>query len=180
MVQASGLTWTIFRLAAALPFAIQLDPGMFDVPLDNRIEYVHSRDVALAIANAIVDDNVWRRLLLIGGGPRCQYYFREIVECILGAVGVGMLPDEAFTTEPFPTDWLDTTVSQRLLRYQQHTLDDYLDEMKVALGSKRVLVKAFRPLVRRWLLSKSPYYAKHGVRSRLGRCTVSRTTINPS
>ena len=160
MVQASGGAWAIFRLSAALPFAIQLDPGMFDVPLDNRIEYVHSRDVALAIANAIVNDNVWGRLLLIGGGPRCQYRFREIVERILGAVGVGMLPDEAFSAVPFPTDWVDTTVSQRLLDYQRRDLDDYVAEMKTVLGFRRTLVKLFRPWVRRWLLSKSPYYAR--------------------
>jgi hypothetical protein len=36
------------------------------------MEYVHSHDVALAIANAIVNDRVWGRLLLIGGGRRCQ------------------------------------------------------------------------------------------------------------
>lgn len=162
MVHASGLEWVIFRLAAALPFAIQLDPGMFDVPLDNRMEYVHSRDVALAIAHAIVHENVWGRLLLIGGGPRCQYRFREIAERILEAAGVGMLPDEAFTTRPFATDWIDTTVSQQLLRYQQRTLDDYLVEMKVALGARRALARAFRPLVRQWLLSKSPYYHRRG------------------
>ncbi|MBN1579537.1 MAG: NAD(P)-dependent oxidoreductase [Anaerolineae bacterium] len=160
MVQGSGLTWVIFRLSAALPFAIQLDPGMFDVPLCNRMEYVHSRDVSLAIANAIVSDNVWGRLLLIGGGLRCQYTYREIVERILGAVGVGMLPDEAFGTTPFCTDWVDTTVSQQLLSYQQRDLGDYIEEMKIALGFRRALVKVFRPLVRWQLLRKSPYYER--------------------
>lgn len=160
LVQASGLTWAIFRLSAVLPFAIQLDPGMFDVPLSNRMEYVHSRDVALAIGNAIVNDTIWGRLLLIGGGERCQYTYRDIVERILGAVGVGMLPDEAFGTTPFCTDWVDTTVSQRLLNYQQRDLGDYIAEMKVALGFKRTLVKLLRPLVRRQLLRKSPYYSQ--------------------
>lgn len=61
MVRWSGLDWAIFRLAAALPLAIQLDPGMFDVPLDNRMEYVHSRDVALAIAHALECEEAWAR-----------------------------------------------------------------------------------------------------------------------
>ena len=160
MVQSSGLEWTIFRLAAAMPFAIQLDPGMFDVPLDNRMEFVHSRDVGLAIANAIGSEDAWGKILLIGGGPRCQYYFREIVERILGAVGVGMLPDEAFSTTPFCTDWIDTTESQKLLHYQQRDLEDYVSEMKQVLGFRRTLARAFRPWVRRALLKKSPYYGR--------------------
>ncbi|MCK4448976.1 MAG: NAD(P)-dependent oxidoreductase, partial [Anaerolineae bacterium] len=49
MVKSSGLEWAILRLSATLPLAIQLDPGMFDVPLDNRMEYVHTRDVGLAL-----------------------------------------------------------------------------------------------------------------------------------
>lgn len=53
MVRTSGLEWAIYRFAAALPIALKLDPGMFDVPLDNRMEFVHSRDVARAIANGV-------------------------------------------------------------------------------------------------------------------------------
>jgi UDP-glucose 4-epimerase len=160
MVQSSGLEWLIFRLAAALPFAIKLDPGMFDVPLNNRMEFVHSRDVGLAIANAISREDVWERLLLIGGGPRCQYYFREIAERILEATGAGMLPEAAFSSTPFCTDWMDTTTSQKLLHYQRHDLGDYVQEMTEVLGYRRLLVRLFRPWVRRWLLHQSPYYRR--------------------
>lgn len=160
MVLTSGLRWCIFRLAASLPLAIQLDPGMFDVPLDNRMEFVHTRDVGLAIAHAVVSQEVWGRLLLIGGGPRCQYRFREIVQRALEAVGVGMLQDEAFSSTPFCTDWMDTSESQRLLHFQTRDLGDYLEEMKKLLGPRRFWVRLFRPLVRRWLLSRSPYYGR--------------------
>ena len=116
MVRASGLDWVIFRLAATLPLAIQLDPGMFDVPLENRMEFVYTRDVGLAIANGVGSEDVWGRVLLIGGGARCQYTYREIVRRILEAMGVGMLPEQAFGSVPFCTDWLDTSESHRLLR----------------------------------------------------------------
>ena len=157
-VKASGLEWTILRLSATLPLAIQLDPGMFDVPLDNRMEYVHTRDVGLAMTNAVSSEDVWGKTLLIGGGPRCQYHYREIVGRILEATGVGMLPEEAFGTTPFPTDWVDTTESQHLLDYQRRDLGDYIQEMAVLLGYRRYLIRAFRPIVRRWLLGKSPYW----------------------
>ena len=158
LVRTSGLEWSIYRLSAALPFAIKLDPGMFDVPLDNRMEFVHSRDIGLAIANGMSQPDIWRKVLLIGGGARCQYYYREIVERVLAAAGMGMLPPEAFSQVQFATDWVDTGESQRLLAYQTRTLDDYIREMKAALGARRWLFRAARPLARRILLSRSPYY----------------------
>jgi UDP-glucose 4-epimerase len=162
MVRASGLDWTIFRLAATLPLAIQLDPGMFDVPLENRMEFVYTRDVGLAIANGVSSEDVWGKILLIGGGPRCQYTYREIVGRILEAMGVGMLPEGAFGSTPFCTDWLDTTESQALLDYQRCDLEDYVQEMVALLGTRRHLIRLFRPVVRRWLLRKSPYFRDSG------------------
>ena len=157
MIRASGLVWTILRLSAALPIRLILDPGMFDVPLDNRIEYVHSRDVGLALANAVECGGVWGKTLLIGGGPKCRFYYRELVARILAAVGVGMLPDKAFTKTPYSVDWLDTSESQRLLEYQHRTLDDYIGDTRRALGAKLTLIKLFRPLVRYLMLRQSPY-----------------------
>jgi len=158
MVRTSGLEWAILRFAAAMPISLKLDPGMFDVPLGNRMEFVHTRDVGLAVANAAASPHVWGRLLLIGGGSRCQYYYREIVERVLTAAGVGMLPEAAFTTAPFATDWLDTSESQRLLQYQQRDLGDYIREVVAALGPRRRLAQAFRPLVRYSLVRQSPYF----------------------
>jgi len=53
MIRASRLPWAILRLAATPPLRLIVDPGMFDVPLDNRIEFIHRRDGALAITNAV-------------------------------------------------------------------------------------------------------------------------------
>jgi UDP-glucose 4-epimerase len=158
LIRSSGLEWAILRLAASLPIAMKLDPAMFDIPLDNRMEYVHTRDAGLAFANAAGSPDVWGRILLIGGGPRCQYLYREITERVLEGLGLGPLPEEAFSSTPFPTDWLDTAESQRLLQYQRHTLDAYIQDMVSHLGPRRVLVRAFRPLVRTVLLKQSPYY----------------------
>jgi nucleoside-diphosphate-sugar epimerase len=171
IVKTSGLKWAILRLSATLPLAMKLDSGMFDVPLDNRMEFTHTQDVGLAMANAVSSNNIWRKILLIGGGPRCQYYYREIAQRILDVMGVGMLPEEAFGSTQFCTDWVDTTESQRLLRYQRRDLGDYVEEMKALLGFRLHLIRLFRPLVRRWLLSKSPYFRS----SQLKRLPASGT-----
>ncbi|MGD1993422.1 MAG: SDR family NAD(P)-dependent oxidoreductase [Anaerolineae bacterium] len=158
LVKASDLTWSILRLSATLPLALQLDPGMFDVPLENRMEFSHTRDVGLAFANAVSSEEIWGRTLLIGGGPGCQLTYRQIVEPILEAMGVGMLPEEAFGSIQFCTDWVDTSESQRLLNYQNRDFDDYVDEMAELAGFKRHLIRLFRPLARWWLLRKSSYW----------------------
>ena len=82
MVKESGLTWTIFRLAAALPVRLVLDSDMFDVPLDNRIEFVHTRDVGLAIANGVrsilvgpLRIEIGREAMTLNISHRCQYPF---------------------------------------------------------------------------------------------------------
>jgi len=157
LVRASGLPWTIFRLAAALPISLILDAGMFDVPLDNRFEFVHRDDVAQAIAHAVTSDAVWRRVFHIGGGPRCQLRYRDVVTRILDAVGIGALPDAAFSRAPYPVDWLDTTESQHLLRYQQRSLEHYIRDLQQRLGWRRAFIRAFRPWVRWHLLRQSPH-----------------------
>ena len=161
MLKASSLEWSILRFAAVLPLNLKLDPGMFDVPLNNRIEYIHTRDVGLALANAVRSDFVWRKILHIGGGTTCQYYYYELVEKIMHAVGLGMLPEWAFGSVPFCTDWLDTTESQMLLRYQRYNLDDYVKDLTKLLGFRRTLSRWFRPIARAALLRKSPYYNKN-------------------
>jgi UDP-glucose 4-epimerase len=158
LVTGSGLTWSIFRLGAALPIRLIMDAGMFDVPLDNRIEFVHTRDVGFALAEALQCDQVWGRVLHIGGGKRCQLYYREMVSAVLGAAGVGKLPAAAFTRVPFSTDWLDTDESQSLLGFQRHTIEDYARDLRASVGSLRYLIQSVRPLVTRYLLKYSPYW----------------------
>lgn len=166
MIRASGLRWAILRLAATLPIALKLDPGMFDVPLDNRMEYVHTRDVGLALANAVRSEHIWGKTLLIGGGSRCQHVFGDIAARIMAALGLEMLPQEAFATTAFATDWLDTAESQALLHYQTRTLDDYLRDMQQAVGWRRPFVRIFKRPVRRALLAQSPHWRRHQAESR--------------
>lgn len=160
LLKVSGLPWVILRLGVGFPLRPVVSGDMFDSPLNNRIEYVYTRDVGLAFANAVISDGALGKILLIGGGPGCQLYYGAIMEQLLVTMGVGMLPAKAFGTKPYYTDWLDTTESQNILKFQGHTFDDYVEEMKSILGYKRHLARLFRPFVRRYLLGKSPYYKR--------------------
>ena len=159
MVRASGLRWCIFRMAD-VPILGPRDPHpiMFEIGLDNRIEALHADDAGLAIANALETPEVWGRILFVGGGPSCQLTYREYLTRMLGAMGVDPLPDEAFSTAEYATDWLDTTESQALLRYQRHTFDDIAEAVAASMGWRRRVASAAGPLARVAILRLSPYY----------------------
>lgn len=163
-LQASALPWTILRLAAAPSLRIsgEMDPILFEIPLDQRVEFVHTRDVGTAFAHAVTADTN-SKVLLIGGGKPVQMLQRDFISSILEAMGIGMLPDSAFrvATKPdewYYTDWLDTDESQHLLHYQSRTYEQYLEELKRAVGFKRHLARLFRGQARKRVLAQSPYY----------------------
>jgi UDP-glucose 4-epimerase len=159
MVRASGLTSCIFRLADVPILGIRdPHPIMFEIGLDNRIESLHADDAGLAIANALDVPEVWGRVLFIGGGPTCQLTYREYLTRLLAAMGVDPLPEEAFSDAVYATDWIDTTESEALLRYQRHTFDDIAEAIAASLGWRRRLASAAGPLARAALLRLSPYY----------------------
>ncbi|MGV9103275.1 MAG: NAD-dependent epimerase/dehydratase family protein [Promethearchaeia archaeon] len=164
IVKKSGLPWTIMRFGVVTPLrlSLDLDPILFEIPLDQRIEFVHTKDIGLALAKGVTADTVGK-VLLLGGGEDCRMYYRDFLASMLDALGIGMLPDEAFITpetveDYFHTDWMDSREAQELLGYQTRSFEKFLEDFKDEMGIKRMLVRLFRPLVRRYLLYKSPYY----------------------
>ncbi len=154
MIHASGIEMLLFRLAAVPAINMSnIDPIMFDIHLDTRMEWISPADVARAIVNGITRINTRGRTLLIGGGKEFQLYYRDFVGRILETIGIGRLPDNAYGQAPFYTDWLDTDEKQRRVTYQ-----DWLKELPVMIGPAKIgAVKALRPFIYPWLLNKSPY-----------------------
>jgi nucleoside-diphosphate-sugar epimerase len=163
MVKESGLDWLIFRFSDML--VIGLRPGhpiMYRIPLDTRMETMHPADGALAVVNALKVPDLWGRgrLLLVGGGSRCQVTYRQFLLGLLTAMGIGPLPEEAFSKEEYVTDWLDTEESQRLLQYQRHSFEDIVNEVAACLGWKKYFISLARPFARQNILRLSPYCKK--------------------
>ena len=76
-------------------------------------------------------------------------------------MGIGALPAEAFSTEARQGGgWMDTSESERLLGYQRWTFDEHLKDVAAKAGYRRVLGRAFGPLVRWYLVRGSPYYRR--------------------
>ena len=157
LLRESGLRWAVLRLGAAIPVQLILNPAMFLIPLSNRIEFVHTRDAGMAIANAVETEAVWGRVWLIGGGARCQLRYGDMLNAFMQLIGQAPLPAEAFNTVDYSVDWLDTQESHQLLNYQQRSYDDYVQDLAGLLGPWLPLVRLFRPVVRWVILRQSPY-----------------------
>lgn len=161
LVRASGLDHAIVRFGAVIDIALtNAHALMFEFPVDVRFEVLHPADAAVAVTNALSKEEVWGRgaLLLLGGGASCQTTYGAFLDSMMTTLGVGALPHEAFTLADYPSDWLDTEESQRLLQFQRHSLDDIRGQVDALLGWRKAVLPLVRPMVRRSILAKSPYY----------------------
>ncbi len=162
-IQKSGLEWAIFRFADVPPLEPrQPHPVMFEIPLDTRFEMVHTHDVGLAIANGIKSP-IWGKIWLIGGGKSCQVYYRDYLNRSLQAAGIKPLPERAFTTQEYCTDWLDTTESEALLHYQRHNFDEIMTDLAKVNAPPtpvRFILPLVAPLVQQQMLKMSAHYKK--------------------
>ncbi len=165
-ITKSNISWTILRFAAITPFEMgwNVPDIMYEIPLKQRIEVADTRDVGLACANAVEVDTAGK-ILFIGGGIGNQLYQLDYVSKMLEALGIGMLPEEAFkpaksVEDYYHCDWMNTDEAQKLLKFQRYSFEDFIRVFKKKIGFKRFLVKLFKPTVRGILLSKSPYYKK--------------------
>jgi nucleoside-diphosphate-sugar epimerase len=158
LVQESGLKWCIMRFAAVTPVEYKPNPMAFYISLDSRMEFTHTKDAGLALANAASSDKVWGKILLIGGGAKNQIRYRDYIHRSMEATGLGAFPEEAFGNLPATPDWIDTSESQALLNYQRHTLDDFLKDRIASLGPRRAELIAQREKIRKEWLDQSPFY----------------------
>ena len=166
MLKESTLPWVTLRVAVVQITSImgRWDPIIFKIPLDQRTELVSAKDVARACVNALTADAVGK-VLLIGGGKSNQMLQRDFMKGVMEAAGIGMLPESAFInpnknseSDWFYTDYYDTQEAQEVLQFQADTFDDYIKELKGIFGPLRILIQLFSPVIRRFLLLKSPYY----------------------
>lgn len=156
IVRASDLPWLIFRVGVVLcPEVTVRDPEilrwMFEVRPENRLEILHPIDAGRAVVHALEEPRAWRRVLPLGGGASCQVRQIDLLEASLGAVGLTPLPPDLCGRQPFYTDWLDTSETEALLRFQRYSFADYRREMAERYRWLRLGTKPLAPWARRAL-----------------------------
>jgi nucleoside-diphosphate-sugar epimerase len=164
LIRKSDLDWVILRLTYIVSVnKIDMDPLMFDMPLETCIEVCHTRDVGYALAETVENQRVNGKILNIGGGENCRIIYRDYIHRMMDIFGLGgdLLPERAFSKKDFHCGFMDTQESERLLQYQHITIQDYFDEVKNNTTFKRLLNRCFpliiRPIAKKYLLNQSPY-----------------------
>ena len=151
MLKTSGLEWAIFRFADVPPLTPRSpDPIMFTIPLDTRIEMLHTYDA--------MKSPIWGQTWLIGGGSSCQVRYRDYLDGALERAGLSRLPESAFGHDPYCTDWLDTSASEELLHYQRHSFEQIMQDLPTTSRATKAVLSLLQPLVRHSLLKMSPYW----------------------
>ena len=137
---------------------------LFEMPFDQRIEFVSAIDCGIALANAITFNEI-NKIFLIGGGKGCQLTGRDFLKGFLDALGLKLPPDKAFKKPTkkddwFYIDWMDTKESQEALEFQTETFQQFTERIKRNHRLRRLFIKIISPLARLALLRISPYYNK--------------------
>jgi nucleoside-diphosphate-sugar epimerase len=158
LIKASGIDYVILRLTAIMYFTFDVSDikRMFSIPLNNRIEFCHPDDLAVAVLNAVKNfDDIKGSTLVVSGGPDQRMLYKDMVGSILDVMGLPLPPSHKFTQEPYYLDWYDTSRSQELLKFQRKSFTDYLKDYSG--GLTRRYSSLFLPFMRYFV---SPLFGK--------------------
>ncbi len=160
IVQASGVEWSIFRLCGILTPRLKIQPLMFHMPLETALEWCHTTDAGLALANAIEKDAIIGHIFNLGGGETCRISARDFLGTMLPMFGLKptLLPDYAFATQNFHSGYYaDSHKLNDLLHFQRQSLDEYFDAVRKRISPlQKTLVKMIpHKIVRNYFVNMS-------------------------
>ena len=133
LVRESSLTNTVvLRIAGIVVPAFLEPPDPWPFMERQRVEMVHRDDAADALYASVSTPDAGGRVFNVGGGPTWQLHGRDYVRDFYEVMGA---PVELATYRATPgwVDWYDTEESQRVLRYQNRSYEDYLAEMRAVI-----------------------------------------------
>ena len=139
---------------------------LFDFPLNGRNEVVMAIDVARAMISAIKlyeEDKaqICNETFFVGGGSKngCQIYNRDLVSGLFDAMGIGLLDEKCFidNCDKYFMDWYDTSKSQKLLQYQNHSFEYYKNQLYEQSKKARPVMKLVSKPLKRMFYKMSPY-----------------------
>ncbi|CAA0110677.1 D-erythronate dehydrogenase [Zhongshania aliphaticivorans] len=154
-LKKSTLPWVILRVGVSVDArTLKADRNtlrqLLSVHPESPLEFVHPKDVALAMCNAAKSDEAIHKTLLIGGGQYCQISHYRFIKTAFAALGL-TLPYNSEISGSYYTHWMDSSEAQKLLTFQHHSFEDYEREMKNKMCLVRMGTWPLRPLLNRIL-----------------------------
>jgi len=131
LVRLAQLPTVVLRIAGIAVPVLQEPPPVWPFTATQRLEMVHREDVVTALYKALITPAARGKTLNIAGGATWQTVGQQYVADHYEILGVPLdLATFRTPEEPGWVDWYDTTESQRLLDYQQHSYSSYLDTLR--------------------------------------------------
>ncbi len=173
LVESSKATYCILRLAGVLPtnlgipYFLSMIKLMFDLPLKARGEFVLDVDVATALVSA-AEDLCGRALFrskkgFLGGGSLNGFQLtnEQMLKDVFNQVGLRFPRAPLFSCEinSYYLDWYDTSETQALFSYQNHSFEGWKDLVRVKLAKYRVPIVIFQKPILYWLEKLSKNYS---------------------
>jgi nucleoside-diphosphate-sugar epimerase len=128
-VLASGVPAVILRISGISVPALLEIPRPWFFTRDQKVEFIHLHDAALAVANCVGNaatlDHIWQ----IAGGNAWRTTGQGYSDAVCAAYD---FPAESATFMDTPNwpAWFDTTESQAKLSYQQHSFKDFIAQLR--------------------------------------------------
>jgi nucleoside-diphosphate-sugar epimerase len=137
-ILADGRPCAILRISGISVPALLEIPRPWFFTLDQKMEYVHLNDVALAVTACVGNQEILGLTLQIAGGGDWRMAGRDYSRAVCAAFDMPFRM-ATYQEEIAWSGWYHTDRSQQLLQYQRHTFADYINELKAlyqeAIGS---------------------------------------------
>lgn len=150
-LKKSKLKWLILRVSGAMNIKQDLSPEnlkiMYSIPFDQRFEFIHPMDAALAFSNTVNAD-AENEILIIAGGKKCQLVYHEIIDRLMAVFNLPPPDCSKFSTKTYYTDHYDTKRSQEVLQFQTRSFDDFVKDFEENIGTTGEIIKFFAPIAK--------------------------------
>jgi nucleoside-diphosphate-sugar epimerase len=133
MIVESGIEFTIFRLTAIMDTP-RIDPLMFHMPLDTKLEIASARDTARAFVFGLQKMSQLRgKIYNLGGGELCRCSYRELLKNCFAIYGLNYkyLDEKAFANRNFHCGYyMDGDDLNDIIDFRQDSLASYYEYLK--------------------------------------------------
>ncbi len=126
---SSGIPAAILRISGISVPALLEIPRPWFFTQDQKVEFIHLHDAALAVANCVGNASSLGKIWQIAGGSTWRTTGQGYSDAICGAFDTPVETASFMDTPNWPA-WYDTIESQARLSYQQHTFDDFIAELR--------------------------------------------------
>jgi nucleoside-diphosphate-sugar epimerase len=128
-VLASGRPAALLRISGISVPALLEIPRPWFFTRDQKVEFIHLHDAAVAVANCVGNAAALGRVWQIAGGGVWRTTGQGYSDAVCGAFDIPAA-SATFLEAPNWPAWFDTAESQASLNYQQHSFDDFIGELQ--------------------------------------------------